>query len=106
MRTLSQLGVTLTCCAWASLLRSYLLQTEFSGQPCAWCYLSATLSLSLMATVVSGLPARRLQQVRHVTQPVVLLAGCLQSAAALDSELRYLLGDNELCWADGHGIRH
>ncbi|KAF5825382.1 vitamin K epoxide reductase family-domain-containing protein, partial [Dunaliella salina] len=41
----------------------YLLQTEFNGQPCAWCYLSATLSLSLLAIVISGLPARRLQQV-------------------------------------------
>ena len=39
----------------------YILQTEFAGEACAWCYLSAGLSFSLLFTVASGMGLDRLR---------------------------------------------
>mmetsp|Transcript_16018 Transcript_16018/g.34607 ORF Transcript_16018/g.34607 Transcript_16018/m.34607 type:complete len:363 (+) Transcript_16018:47-1135(+) len=48
----------LATCSGALL---YILQTQFSNEPCAWCYLSAGLSFTLLGTVAAGLGPRRLQ---------------------------------------------
>lgn len=55
-------GACLPAClgAWVPACSS-LLQTQFAGTPCAWCYLSAGLSFSMALTLIFGMPARQLQ---------------------------------------------
>lgn len=43
----------------AALPCSYILQTRFADTPCAWCYLSASLSAALALTLASGLSRRQ-----------------------------------------------
>lgn len=75
--------------------RSYLLQTVFQGEVCAWCYLSAGLSFSLLAAVAGGMGPKRLQASAApgagalMTSLAVLYFGFTSSSSAQISELAY-----------------
>lgn len=55
--------------------RRFILQTRLGGENCAWCYLSAGLSFSILTTLIIGMPAR---QLRAAAAPG---AGALATAA-------------------------
>lgn len=41
--------------------RRYILQTRLGGEPCTWCYTSATISFALLATLLVRMERRQLQ---------------------------------------------
>lgn len=49
----------------------YLLNTEFKGSVCLWCYLSASLSAGLFATSVTSMSGKQLQAVAAPTATVL-----------------------------------
>lgn len=52
-------SILLSTCSAALM---YILQARLGGQMCAWCYLSAGLSFSLLLTVAGGMGAQRLRK--------------------------------------------
>mmetsp|Transcript_15603 Transcript_15603/g.26985 ORF Transcript_15603/g.26985 Transcript_15603/m.26985 type:complete len:349 (-) Transcript_15603:233-1279(-) len=86
-----------TLLAGISAVLVYLLQTEFSGDTCVWCYGSATLSFTLLVLTILGLPPRQLAQAAGpgvgtlVTGLAVLYLGLAntQSSRADGLELAY-----------------
>ena len=68
-------GVTLLSTCSAELM--YILNTQFVGDTCAWCYLSAGLSFSLLLAVVSGMGAERLSKEGAMPGAGALAAGLL-----------------------------
>jgi hypothetical protein len=85
-----------TCCAGAC---SYLLQTQFAGEFCLYCYASAAFSLSIFATALFGMPTRT---VRQAAVPSLLGAGLgafVLLASGLGSPDRSAAEDFELAYA-------
>jgi len=75
----------------------YLLQTRFGGEWCAWCYLSAGLSLSLAGITFASMPRRQMQEAAGPSLGVVAAAiaalylgiGQVDKSIADDFELPY-----------------
>ena len=55
----------------------YILQTRFVGEACAWCYLSAGLSFSLLLIVTGGMGFDRLSKEGAMPGAGALAAGLL-----------------------------
>ncbi|MEW5308528.1 MAG: hypothetical protein WDW38_000480 [Sanguina aurantia] len=60
-----------TALASCSAVLIYLLNTEFKGSVCLWCYLSASLSAGLFITSVTSMSGRQLQAAAAPTATVL-----------------------------------